>query len=98
MTLPERTNEMAGVYVRGCLELAGELGLRSINLRSKMQETDGWQKKYLSDGLHLTAEGNAVVFQEVVSVFNEAWLSAAEMPYDFPPHSEIDGKNPEKAF
>ncbi|XVF12075.1 hypothetical protein REPUB_Repub08aG0083300 [Reevesia pubescens] len=98
MTLPERTNEMAGVYARGCVELAGELGLRSINIWSKMQETDGWQKKYLRDGLHLTPEGNAVVFQEVVRVLNEAWLSAAEMPYDFPHHSEIDGKNPEKAF
>ncbi|KAA3459672.1 GDSL esterase/lipase [Gossypium australe] len=98
MTLPERTNETTGVYAKGCVELAGELGVRSINLWSKMQETDGWQKKYLRDGLHLTAEGNAVVFEEVVNVFKEAWLDASEMPYDFPHHSEIDGKNPEKAF
>ncbi|MBA0564264.1 hypothetical protein Golob_009217, partial [Gossypium lobatum] len=98
MTLPERTNETTGVYAKGCIELAGELGVRSINLWSKMQETDGWQKKYLRDGLHLTAEGNAVVFEEVVKVFKEAWLDASEMPYDFPHHSEIDGKNPEKAF
>ncbi|MBA0690095.1 hypothetical protein Goari_007791 [Gossypium aridum] len=98
MTLPERTNETTGVYAKGCIELAGELGVRSINLWSKMQETDGWQKKYLRDGLHLTAEGNAVVFDEVVKVFKEAWLDASEMPYDFPHHSEIDGKNPEKAF
>jgi len=48
--------------------------------------------------LHLTPEGNAVVHEEVVRVFSEAWLSAADMPYDFPHHSEIDGKNPEKAF
>ncbi|XWS60739.1 hypothetical protein CRYUN_Cryun07bG0061600 [Craigia yunnanensis] len=98
MTSPERTNEVAGVYARGCVELAGELGLQSINLWSRMQETDGWQKKYLSDGLHLTPEGNAVVFQELVRVFSEAGLTAAEMPFDFPHHSEIDGKNPEKAF
>ncbi|XVF50324.1 hypothetical protein PTKIN_Ptkin04bG0087600 [Pterospermum kingtungense] len=97
-TLPERTNEVAGAYARGCVELAGELGLRSVNLWSKMQEADGWQKKYLSDGLHLTPEGNEVVFQEVVRVFNEAWLNAADMPFDFPHHSEIDWKNPEKSF
>jgi hypothetical protein len=48
--------------------------------------------------LHLTPEGNAAVHQEVVRVFKEAWLSAEEMPYDFPHHSVIDGKNPEKAF
>lgn len=47
MTLLERTNEVAGVYAKGCVELAEELGLRSVNLWSKMQETDGWQKKYL---------------------------------------------------
>ncbi|THG22020.1 hypothetical protein TEA_000666 [Camellia sinensis var. sinensis] len=98
MELPERTNEMTGVYAKQCVELAKELGLPSINLWLKMQETEGWQKKFLSDGLHLTPEGNAVVHQEVVRVFNEAGLSAPEMPYDFPHHSEIDGKAPEKAF
>ncbi|KAK9278289.1 hypothetical protein L1049_027854 [Liquidambar formosana] len=98
MKLPERTNEVTGVYAKQCVELAKELGLPSINLWSKMQETEGWQKKFLSDGLHLTEEGNAMVHQEVVRVFNEAWLSAPDMPYDFPRSSEIDGKNPEKAF
>ncbi|XP_050257081.1 GDSL esterase/lipase At5g62930 [Quercus robur] len=96
--LPERTNEVTRLYAEQCIELAKEMGLRSVDLWSKMQETEGWQRKFLSDGLHLTSEGNAVVHQEVVRVFNEAWLSAAEMPYDFPHHSEIDGKNPEKAF
>ncbi|CAL1405216.1 unnamed protein product [Linum trigynum] len=98
MEHPERTNDMAGVYAQHCVDLAKELGVRSINLWSKMQETDGWQQKYLSDGLHLTPEGNAVVFEEVVKVFSEAWLSPAEMPLDFPHHSQIEGENPEKAF
>ncbi|EEF51990.1 Isoamyl acetate-hydrolyzing esterase, putative [Ricinus communis] len=98
MELPERTNEMAGVYARQCVELAKELGIYSIDIWSKMQEKEGWQKKFLSDGLHLTPEGNAVVSREVIRVFSEAWLSAAEMPFDFPHHSEIDGKNPGKAF
>ncbi|GAB4845700.1 hypothetical protein Ancab_039103 [Ancistrocladus abbreviatus] len=98
MKEPERTNEAAGVYAKHCIELAKELGLPSISLWSKMQETEGWQKKYLSDGLHLTAEGNAIVYNEVVKVFNQADLFASKMPYDFPHHSEIDAKNPEKAF
>jgi len=51
-----------------------------------------------SDGLHLTPEGNGVVFDEVSRVFREAWLSPEEMPFDFPHHSHIDGKNPLKAF
>lgn len=98
MTQPERTNEMAGVYARQCVELAKDLGVRSVDLWSKMQETEGWQKRFLSDGLHLTPEGNAVVHREVIKVFSVAWLSAAEMPSDFPHHSEVDWKDPGKAF
>ncbi|KAK4370825.1 hypothetical protein RND71_010300 [Anisodus tanguticus] len=98
MQLPERTNEVAGEYAKQCVELAGELGLPSINLWSKMQETEGWQRKFLSDGLHLTPEGNVIVYQEVVKVFDETSLCAQKMPSDVPHHSEIDGQNPEKAF
>ncbi|XP_074381674.1 GDSL esterase/lipase At5g62930 isoform X3 [Apium graveolens] len=47
MKLPERTNEVTGLYAKQCIELAEELGIPSINLWSKMQETDGWQKKFL---------------------------------------------------
>ncbi|GFZ03766.1 SGNH hydrolase-type esterase superfamily protein [Actinidia rufa] len=51
MELPERTNEVTGVYAKQCVELAKELG-----------------------------------------------LSAREMPSEVPHHSEIDGKDPQKAF
>ncbi|PIN23534.1 Isoamyl acetate-hydrolyzing esterase [Handroanthus impetiginosus] len=88
--LPDRTNEVTGTYAEQCVSLAKELGLPSINLWSKMQETEG------CDGLHLTPEGNAIVFQEVHKIFDEAGFS--DLPFDFPPHSEIDGENPEKAF
>ena len=47
MKLPERTNEAAGDYANGCIEVAKEVGVSSINLWSKMQETEGWQKKFL---------------------------------------------------
>lgn len=51
-----------------------------------------------SDGLHLTPDGNAIVYQEVIKVFDETSLSAEKMPADVPHHSTIDGKQPEKAF
>ncbi|PWA58228.1 SGNH hydrolase-type esterase superfamily protein [Artemisia annua] len=98
MKLPERTNEVTGDYANGCVEVAKEFGVSSVNLWSRMQETQGWQKKFLSDGLHLTPDGNKVVFEEVLKVFNGAWLSAIDMPYDFPQYSDIDPHNPEKAF
>lgn len=43
----DRTNEVAGTYAEECVALAKEFGLPSINLWSKMQETKGWQKKFL---------------------------------------------------
>ncbi|KAK4479345.1 hypothetical protein RD792_014857 [Penstemon davidsonii] len=94
-TVPDRTNEESGLYAEQCVSLAKELGLPSINLWSKMQETEDWQK-FLSDGLHLTPQGNAIVSEAVNKVFDEAGLSA--LPYDFPPHADIDVENPEKAF
>ncbi|PKU71505.1 GDSL esterase/lipase At5g62930 [Dendrobium catenatum] len=96
--LPERTNEMTGVYANKCIELAQELNLPYIDLWSHMQETADWQKKFLSDGLHLTPEGNAVVHEEVVRVLYNAGLRAEDLPYDFPHHSQIDGQDFAKAF
>jgi len=52
----------------------------------------------IRDGLHLTAEGNTVVYKEVIKVFNEAGLSADNLPFDFPHHSKIDSEHPERAF
>lgn len=43
----DRTNEVSRTYAEQCVALAKELGLPSINLWSKMQETNGWQKKFL---------------------------------------------------
>ncbi|KAF5796551.1 putative GDSL lipase/esterase, SGNH hydrolase superfamily [Helianthus annuus] len=39
MTAPERTNEVAGNYANEYVEVARELGVSSVNLWSKMQET-----------------------------------------------------------
>ncbi|CAM0912384.1 unnamed protein product [Alopecurus aequalis] len=96
--LPERTNEMAGVYAGQCIELAKEMDVHYVDIWSKMQAAEGWQKLYLSDGLHLTPEGNAVVHEEVVKTLRGAGLKAEDMPPDFPHHSKIDGISPEKAF
>ncbi|XP_051197977.1 GDSL esterase/lipase At5g62930 [Lolium perenne] len=97
-SLPERTNEMAGVYASQCIELAKEMDVHCVDIWSKMQTTEGWQKLYLSDGLHLTPEGNALVHKEVVQTLRGAGLKAEDMAHDFPHHSKIDGICPEKAF
>ncbi|KAL4585006.1 hypothetical protein LXL04_009619 [Taraxacum kok-saghyz] len=35
------------LYANGCVEVAKELGVGSVNLWSNMQETQGWQKTFL---------------------------------------------------
>lgn len=60
---PERTNEVAGSYSAAVVELATELQLPCLNLWRAFQDVEGWQQRLLSDGLHLTGEGNAEVFR-----------------------------------
>ncbi|KAK2642216.1 hypothetical protein Ddye_023979 [Dipteronia dyeriana] len=96
--LPERTNDAAGAYAKACIEVAGERGFPVINLWTKMQQFPNWQKVYLSDGLHLTPTGNRVVFEELVVKLRENRLSLEKLPVDLPLISEIDTKDPLKAF
>jgi hypothetical protein len=79
--------------------VAKEAGVPVIDLWSLFQQTQNWQQAYLSDGLHLTPRGNRVVFEELVNVLNcRPYLTADELPMDFPPFSEIDWKNPPSIF
>ena len=56
---------------------------------------DNW---YCSDGLHLTPTGNRVVFEELVAKLRENIMSLEKLPVDLPLISEIDTKDPLKAF
>ncbi|CAK9222476.1 unnamed protein product [Sphagnum troendelagicum] len=97
--LPERTNEVTKLYAQACKDVAKEAGVPVIDLWSLFQQTQNWQQAYLSDGLHLTPRGNRVVFEELVNVLNcRPYLTADELPMDFPPFSEIDWKNPSSIF
>ena len=63
LEVSERTNEAAGQYATAVEVLAAELGLPCLNLWTSFQRVDGWQQRLLSDGLHLTEEGNAEVYR-----------------------------------
>lgn len=51
-----------------------------------------------SDGLHLTQNGNRIVFEEVVQKLEEEGLSPETLPADLPLLSELDFNDPLKAF
>ncbi|XP_058761866.1 GDSL esterase/lipase At5g45920-like [Vicia villosa] len=96
--LPERTNEAAGEYARACIAVANECQVPVIDLWTKMQQSPGWEKFYLSDGLHLTNGGNQLVFEEVIRKLRDIGLSVESVPIDLPLISDIDPNDPMKAF
>ena len=48
--------------------------------------------------MHLGQSGNRIVFEEVVMKLREADVSLEKLPVDLPLFSEIDPKDPLKAF
>ncbi|KZV53217.1 GDSL-motif lipase/hydrolase family protein [Dorcoceras hygrometricum] len=96
--LPERTNEAAGNYAKACVTVASECGVVAVDLWTKMQQYPGWKKAYLVDGLHLTENGNKVVFEEVVARLKEQGISPETLPADHPLLSDIDAEDPIKSF
>ncbi|OMO65346.1 Lipase, GDSL [Corchorus olitorius] len=96
--LPERTNEAAGAFAKACVETAGECGIPVVDLWTRMQQNPDWPKAYLRDGLHLTPDGNKVVFEEVVKKLNEGGLSLENLKVDLPLLVDIDLGDPLKAF
>lgn len=96
--LPSRSNVQTGAYAEACVEVAKEEGVAVIDLWSTMQEKPGWQKIYLSDGLHLTPDGNAIVFEGLTKVLKDKGLAFEHMKWDFPEWSEVDSDEPGKSF
>lgn len=96
--LPERTNEAAGRYAKQCLAVAAECGVPAINIWEKMQQFPHWKRAYLSDGLHLTQDGNKFVFGEVIKQLSEEQISLETLPADLPLISDIDFNDPLKSF
>ncbi|MQM18532.1 hypothetical protein Taro_051526 [Colocasia esculenta] len=96
--LPERTNESAGAYANACVAVAMEANVPVVDLWSKMQLFLGWEKAFLRDGLHLTADGNRIVFEEVAEKLRQHGLSPETLPADLPLLSEIDPLDPLRSF
>lgn len=96
--LPERTNDSAGAYAKACVAVAEESGVPVIDLWTRMQQVPGWEKALLSDGLHLTKQGNKVLFEEVLNAFNIHGVSLEGIPNDLPIFDDIDRDEPIKSL
>ncbi|KAG8045675.1 hypothetical protein GUJ93_ZPchr0008g11680 [Zizania palustris] len=96
--LPERTNEAAGTYAQACLAVAKELNHHIIDIWTKMQQFPNWQSSALSDGLHFTPFGNSILFDCVLGTLESIGFSQESLQPDLPLFSEMDPKDPLKAF
>lgn len=85
----ERTLELSGAYAKAAVEVASDLGVSCLNTWSDMQEStkggaDGddqqpWSK-YLSDGLHLSREGNIFLGERLAKLIHKDYPSLAVHP------------------
>ncbi|KAF5472988.1 hypothetical protein F2P56_009640 [Juglans regia] len=95
---PERTNEAASAYAKTCVAVARECEIPVVDLWTKMQQFPDWEKACLRDGLHLTPNGNRIVFEEVVTKLRDEGLSLEILPVDLPLLTDIDPNDPLEAF
>lgn len=102
-----RNFETTAAYAATCVRVAGEVGAPVVDLQRAFLGVDGWER-LLPDGLHLSAEGQAVVYDAVSSAIVREWpelrptyfgdTATDKMPIDFPDHKEIDPADPAAAF
>lgn len=95
--VPSRQNETTKMYAEECVKVGEESGVPVINLWSIFQETPNWQEKLLCDGVHLTAQGNIKVFDELIKFLDGPGLTPSlkytDMAWDLPSFVDL-GNDP----
>eukprot|EP00736_Rhodelphis_marinus_P009031 Rmarinus@m.29158 len=89
----ERTEAMA----LRCCQVAQDLQVPVVNLHAAMLQDSVHWAALLSDGLHLSTEGNLLMFREISRCISEAYpaLSADSLSLDMPLWEDMDFENPD---
>ncbi|KAI6654577.1 Isoamyl acetate-hydrolyzing esterase 1-like [Oopsacas minuta] len=88
------SNDLAKIYNETVLAVAGETGTHVIPIYSKIMAMPNW-KSFLSDGIHLSQEGNQLLFEEVSKILTPVF---DKLPNCFPNWKDIDPQHPELIF
>ena len=64
----DRTVERTGKYANAVIALGEELGLSVVDNFYSMDPTKASREHFFRDGLHLSAEGNQKVFNNIVTI------------------------------
>eukprot|EP00611_Tribonema_gayanum_P026223 TRINITY_DN6178_c0_g1_i1.p1 TRINITY_DN6178_c0_g1~~TRINITY_DN6178_c0_g1_i1.p1 ORF type:complete len:281 (-),score=98.44 TRINITY_DN6178_c0_g1_i1:605-1447(-) len=97
----DRSQEHTLQYARACLALAHDMGVPAVDLHTALGGGDQeLADKYLHDGLHLSAEGNAVLFKELQRTILAAYphLDPETMKMQAPWHGHVDEDSPEESI
>ena len=98
---PNRKLAASEAYAQASLEVASASGAIGIDLWTAFTSKEGWER-FLSDGLHMAPEGNALIFDElmrsIASKAPDVAPDGAGMPLDAPLWDEIDPDDPEADF
>lgn len=92
-----RRTEVTRKYADAVVSIAKELNSKNIlnlDLYSLMFQMENW-KSLLSDGLHLNAAGNQLVFDSLIALLerNKVDLLPSSLSLEVPDHKEIDLSN-----
>ena len=82
-----------GQYATAVVEVAKKHGIHAINLWEEMQKDENW-RRFLSDGLHLSDDGNKFLFEKVKAVIeSDPELKPSNIPMIFPDWKVVDVDN-----
>eukprot|EP00759_Apiculatamorpha_spiralis_P059191 PhF_6_TR9735/c0_g1_i1/m.14992 len=99
ITQSNRSNEATRTYAEAAKRVAAEVGVSFGDVYTAISnEREGDYTSLLSDGLHLNADGNAVMAKVVVECLNGLGLTPGLLPMDMPHHSEVNGSDLQGTF
>ena len=89
-----RRNAVTEQYAVAAMAVGSELGVSTVDLFTALSQKPSLET-YLSDGLHLTAEGEEVVAELVLPLVEQA---LQDLPPVFPDWMSVNARNPRETF
>ncbi|XP_015269499.1 PREDICTED: isoamyl acetate-hydrolyzing esterase 1 homolog [Gekko japonicus] len=90
-----RHNATTGEYAKACVKTARDCGIEVVDLWTLMQTNNQDFSCYLSDGLHLSEEGNNFLANQLWSVLERRTLA---LPVQLPYWRDVDHLHPEASL
>ena len=90
--LTDRTNQMTRHYAEVCRQLAVEYSIFCLELYENMISSGKYSLFLQEDGLHLSAEGNQFVIDQLLDFIGREMPERApeKLPFIYPPHVNIE--------